>query len=113
MSDDPPNPHPSPRVPRSVHWVALFAAVFTWPLLLVGGSVTVYRVGMAVPDWPTTFGMNMFLYRFWNASWGVFIEHGHRLYGSAVGLACIVLAVWFAAAERRAWMKGLGVFALL
>jgi cytochrome c oxidase assembly protein subunit 15 len=102
----------SPRVRLGPHRVALFAAVFTWPLLLVGGSVTVYRVGMAVPDWPTTFGINMFLYDFWNASWGVFIEHGHRLYGSAVGVACIVLAVWFALAERRIWMKGLGVFAL-
>jgi cytochrome c oxidase assembly protein subunit 15 len=81
--------------------------------LLVGGSVTVYRVGMAVPDWPQTFGVNMFLYRFWQASWGVFIEHGHRLYGALVGLACIVLAIWFAVAERRAWMKALGGLALL
>jgi heme a synthase len=106
---------PDPRIPYrpGPHRVALFAAVFTWPLLLVGGSVTVYRVGMAVPDWPTTFGINMFLYRFWEASWGVFVEHGHRLYGAAVGLACIVLAAWFAAADRRPWMKGLGAFALL
>ncbi len=61
--------------------------MFTWPLIFVGGSVTTYRVGMAVPDWPTTFGMNMFLYDFWNAAWGVFVEHSHRLYGAAVGLA--------------------------
>lgn len=102
----------SPRVRLGPHRVALTAAVFTWPLLLVGGSVTVYRVGMAVPDWPTTFGINMFLYNSWNASWGVFIEHGHRLYGAAVGLACVVLALWFALAERRTWMKVLGVLAL-
>ena len=48
-----------------------FAAVFTLPLLFVGGSVTTYRVGLAVPDWPTTFGINMFLYDFWNAPFGV------------------------------------------
>jgi heme a synthase len=95
------------------HRVAVFAAVFTWPLIFVGGLVTTYRVGMAVPDWPTTFGMNMFLYRFWEAAWGVFIEHGHRLYGAAVGLATIVLAVWFLAAERRRWLQALGVLALL
>jgi cytochrome c oxidase assembly protein subunit 15 len=95
------------------HWVALFGTVFTWPLLFVGGLVTTYRVGMAVPDWPTTFGANMFLYRFWNASWGVFVEHGHRLYGSAVGLACVILAVWFLIAERRGWLKLLGVLTLL
>ena len=70
--------------------------------------MTTYRVGMAVPDWPTTFGMNMFLYDFWNAAFGVFIEHAHRLYGAAVGLATIVLAVWFLAAERRRWMKVAG-----
>jgi cytochrome c oxidase assembly protein subunit 15 len=98
---------------RGPHAVALFAAVFTWPLVFVGGLVTTYRVGMAVPDWPTTFGMNMFLYRFWEAAWGVFIEHGHRLYGAAVGLATIVLAVWFLAAERRWTLKVLGLVALL
>src|SRR3954453_17155754 len=93
--------------------VAVFAALFTWPLIFVGGLVTTYRVGMAVPDWPTTFGMNMFLYRFWEGAWGVFIEHGHRLYGAAVGLASIVLMVWFLVAERRRSLKGLGVLALL
>jgi cytochrome c oxidase assembly protein subunit 15 len=102
-----------PPYRRGPHWVAVCAAVFTWPLIFVGGLVTTYRVGMAVPDWPTTFGINMFLYRFWNAAWGVFIEHGHRLYGAAVGVATIVLAAWFLAAERRGWLKALGVFALL
>lgn len=95
------------------HYVALAAAAFTWPLLFVGGLVTSYRVGMAVPDWPTTFGMNMFLYDFTQAAWGVFIEHGHRLYGAAVGVATIILAVWLAAADRRVWMKVLGGVALL
>jgi cytochrome c oxidase assembly protein subunit 15 len=98
---------------RGPHWVAVFAALFTWPLIFVGGLVTTYRVGMAVPDWPTTFGMNMFLYRFWEAAWGVFIEHGHRLYGAAVGVATIVLMAWFLAAERRRSLKALGVLALL
>jgi cytochrome c oxidase assembly protein subunit 15 len=95
------------------HAVSVFAAVFTWPLIFVGGLVTTYRVGMAVPDWPTTFGMNMFLYRFWRGAWGVFIEHGHRLYGAAVGVAVIVLTAWFLAAERRRWLQALGVLALL
>lgn len=104
---------PIPVYRPGPHRVAVFAAVFTWPLIFVGGLVTTYRVGMAVPDWPTTFGINMFLYRFWEAAWGVFIEHGHRLYGSAVGVATIVLCLWFLASERRTYMKVLGVFALL
>jgi cytochrome c oxidase assembly protein subunit 15 len=98
---------------RGPHWIALCATALTWPLLLVGGSVTVYRVGMAVPDWPTTFGINMFVYNFWNAPWGVYLEHTHRLFGSAVGVACIIMAVWFALADRRLWMKLLGGFSLL
>lgn len=98
---------------RGPHAVAVAAALFTWPLIFVGGLVTTYKVGMAVPDWPTTFGMNMFLYRFWDGAWGVFIEHGHRLYGAAVGVATIVLMVWLLAAERRTALKALGVFALL
>ena len=106
-------PRSSETPPRGPHAVAVVAAVFTWPLIFVGGLVTTYRVGMAVPDWPTTFGMNMFLFRFWEAAWGVFIEHGHRLYGAAVGLATLILAVWFVAADRRASMKALGVFALV
>ena len=93
--------------------MAVFAAFFTFPLLFVGGSVTTYRVGLAVPDWPTTFGINMFLYDFWNAPFGVQIEHTHRLYGAAVGLATIALCVWFLVFEPRRWMKWLGVVALL
>src|SRR3954470_5508213 len=109
----PSNRPPEHSYRRGPHWIAAFAAVFTWPLIFVGGLVTTYRVGMAVPDWPTTFGMNMFLYRFWEAAWGVFIEHGHRLYGAAVGVATIVLMAWFLAAERRRSLKALGVLALL
>jgi cytochrome c oxidase assembly protein subunit 15 len=97
---------------RGPHWVAVFAAVFTLPLLYVGGSVTTYRVGLAVHDWPTTFGENMFAYDFRYAPFGVRVEHLHRLYGAAVGLATIVLAGWFLARERRRWLKGLGLLAL-
>jgi cytochrome c oxidase assembly protein subunit 15 len=109
-------PHPAdpkPTYRRGLHWAALFGAVFTWPLLLAGGRVTTYRVGMAVPDWPTTFGINMFIYNFWNSPWGVYVEHIHRLYGAAVGMVTIVLSGWFLLADRRGWMKGLGVLALL
>jgi cytochrome c oxidase assembly protein subunit 15 len=93
--------------------MAIFAAVFTLPLLFVGGSVTTYRVGLAVPDWPSTFGINMFLYDFWNAPFGVRVEHTHRLYGAAVGMATMGLTAWFLAFEPRRFMKVLGVVALL
>ncbi len=97
---------------RGAHRVAVFAAVMTWPLIFVGGSVTSFGVGLAVPDWPTTFQANMFLYNMWNAPFGVRVEHTHRLYGAAVGMATIMLAGWFLAAERRRPMKVLGLLAL-
>lgn len=98
---------------RGPHFMALFAALFTLPLLYVGGSVTTYRVGLAVPDWPTTFGMNMFLYDFWNAPFGVKVEHTHRLYGAAVGLATIGVCAWLLAFDSRRWMRVLGVVAVI
>ncbi|SIO21891.1 cytochrome c oxidase assembly protein subunit 15 [Singulisphaera sp. GP187] len=116
MANDRLNPIRSASAPAykpGPHWVAVVAAVFTWPLIFVGGSVTTYRVGMAVPDWPTTFGINMFLYDFWNAPFGVRVEHTHRLYGAAVGFTTLILAIWFLAAEPRRSMKWLGVLALV
>ncbi len=94
------------------HWMAFLAATFTWPLLFVGGLVTTYRIGMAVPDWPTTFGINMFVFNFFNASWAVFGEHTHRLYASAVGLFTILLTLEFLIRERRRPVRWLGVVAL-
>jgi cytochrome c oxidase assembly protein subunit 15 len=76
---------------------------------LVGGTVTVYRVGMAVPDWPTTYGSNMFLYNMFEAPWGVFAEHAHRLYASIVGFACIGLAGFYSV--NRLGRRGLFMFA--
>jgi cytochrome c oxidase assembly protein subunit 15 len=82
-------------------------ACATFPLIWVGGLVTTYDAGMAVPDWPSTYGYNLFLYPWqtWLAApWDLFIEHGHRLLGAAVGLLAIALvaAVWFG--DRRVWM---------
>lgn len=93
------------------HRLAIAAAVLTWPILLLGGTVTVLRAGMAVPDWPTTFGINMFLYNMFETSWAVFVEHGHRLYGSGLGLACVALACWFTI-DRLGW-RALGIIAVV
>ena len=62
-------------------------------LISSGGLVTGFRAGMAVPDWPNTFGHNMFLFPFTKMTGGVFYEHAHRLLGSLVGLTALVLAI--------------------
>ena len=92
---------------------ALLTTVCTLPLLFVGGLVTSLGVGLAVPDWPTTFGYNMFLYPWSQMVGGIFYEHSHRLLGSAVGFLTILLTVALWTTERRPWMRWLGVVALL
>jgi heme a synthase len=113
--DSPPNLADLEATPfrRTAHLMALGAAIFTLPLLYVGGSVTTYRVGLAVPDWPSTFGINMFLFNMWNEPFGVRVEHSHRLYGAAVGLFTLIMAGWLLAYEARKWLKWLGLLAVV
>lgn len=94
------------------HRLALLTAVATLLLLFIGGLVTSKGAGLAVPDWPTTFGHNMFLYPWSEMIGDVFYEHSHRLVASGVGLLTILLAfsLWFY--ERRRWLRWLGAAAL-
>jgi hypothetical protein len=64
---------------------------------------------MAVPDWPTTYGYNMFFFPISKWTGGIFYEHSHRLVGVRVGLLTTILAVWLWSKESRAWMRWLGV----
>jgi len=88
--------------------VALVCATF--PLIWVGGLVTSYEAGMAVHDWPTTLGYNMFLYPIGDWLRGprdVFIEHGHRLLASFVGMLTIGVVLVFWRCEPRRWVRRL------
>src|SRR3989441_9471821 len=94
------------------HRLALLTTVATFPLLFVGGLVTSTGSGLAVPDWPTTFGYNMFLYPWSRMVGGILYEHSHRLIGSAVGLLTIALALVLWYKESRQWLRWLGIVAL-
>lgn len=91
----------------AAYWASRFAIVAfaaVAPLLLLGGLVTSTGSGLAVPDWPGTYGANMFLYPIaLMADPRIFLEHTHRLFGSLVGITTIALAVfvWSTAALRR------------
>lgn len=78
-------------------WVAPFgvtAVVAMLPLVAAGGAVTSAGAGMAVPDWPGTYGSNMFLYPIGlMADPRIYLEHTHRLFGTLVGLTTLVLMV--------------------
>lgn len=97
---------------RSFFWLAVLTTVCTFPLLFVGGLVTSLDVGMAVPDWPTTFEQNMFTYPWLQAPMGVMIEHGHRLLGSAVGILSILLVVAAFVLKSSKQVKVLAILAL-
>jgi heme a synthase len=94
------------------HRFALLTALATLPLLFVGGLVTSTGSALAVPDWPTTFGHNMFLYPLSGMVGGILYEHSHRLLGALVGFLTIILTLWLWREEPRAWLRWLGSIAL-
>ena len=85
----------------------------TFPLLFIGGLVTSKGAGLAVPDWPTTFGHNMFFYPWSKMVGNIFYEHSHRLVASCVGLLTIAFTVTVWVRESRAWLRWLAVAALV
>lgn len=90
----------------------MLVAALTLPLIFMGGRVTSTGSGMAVPDWPTTFGENMFFFPWSKWVGPVLIEHTHRLAAAIVGLATIALAVAMAVHETRPRVRFLGCIAL-
>jgi cytochrome c oxidase assembly protein subunit 15 len=84
-----------------------FVAAATFTLLLAGGMVTSTGSGLAVPDWPLSFGRLMPPMR-----GGVLYEHGHRMVATFVGLLIVIEAAWLWRAEPRRWVKRLGWGAL-
>lgn len=90
------------------HRLAVLLCCATFPLIWVGGLVTTYDAGMAVPDWPTTYGYNLFLYPWQTWLFGpfdLFIEHGHRLLGAAVGIIAISFVGSVFLCDKRSWMR--------
>ena len=86
------------------NWFLVFA---TFCLIIAGGLVTSTDSGLAVPDWPKSYGM-------WMPPMvgGVLYEHGHRMVASFVGFLTVIFAIWLALKEKRKWVKVLGFVAL-
>jgi cytochrome c oxidase assembly protein subunit 15 len=104
------------RWPRWPHRIGVLLALVVFPLIWVGGLVTTYDAGMAVPDWPGTYGYNMFLYPIetWlSGPFDLLVEHGHRLLGSAAGIIAIGLVVVTFLTERRGAVRLFAVVLLL
>ena len=78
-----------------LHRFALLTAAVTFVLIFVGGLVTTTGSGLAVPDWPLSFGQV-----FPPMVGGVLYEHGHRLTAALVGVLTTVLAIWIWVREQ-------------
>jgi cytochrome c oxidase assembly protein subunit 15 len=99
-------------------WVFRFTVItvfFTFCLIGLGGLVTSKGVGLAVHDWPTSFGYNMFLLPIdqWLGKFGVFEEHSHRLLASIVGLMTAVLASWLWVQEAKGKPRIIALMSIL
>jgi cytochrome c oxidase assembly protein subunit 15 len=97
-----------------LHRFSKFVAACTVLLILAGSLVTSNGAGLSVPDWPTTYGWNMFTFppSMWVAN--IWYEHGHRLIASSVGFLTIILAAWLWISETdRRWLQRLGIVALV
>ncbi len=96
-------------LPRlGLHFYAVATTLVTWVLVWVGGLVTSKDAGMSVPDWPTSFGYNMFLLPISQWTGGVLYEHTHRLLGMTLGLLTVGLMILLFSLEKRIWVKRLG-----
>jgi len=103
------------RTGEAPDWTSALARVAiaaTFLLLVAGGLVTSNQAGLAVVDWPNSYGYNMFLYPFARMTGGIYYEHAHRLLGALVGLTTVTLAVRLARVETRAAVRRMGYVAV-
>ena len=93
--------------PLALHRFAVFLMCSTLVLLFAGAMVKSTGSGLAVPDWPLSYGQFMP-----PMVGGVFYEHGHRMVASFVGVCMTVMALWLVHAEPRAWVRRVGLLAM-
>jgi heme a synthase len=90
-----------------LHRFAQFTAFSTFLLVIAGGLVTSTGSGLAVPDWPLSYGQLMP-----PMVGGIFYEHSHRMVATFVGMLTVGLAIWLWKAEGRRWVRLLGLAAV-
>jgi len=94
---------------RRLSKLTVFSTLF---LIFAGALVKSHEVGLSVPDWPTTYGKQMFAYPISEMVGGIFYEHGHRMVATIVGFFTMVQAIWLGFSQEPQWLKKIGFFAL-
>jgi cytochrome c oxidase assembly protein subunit 15 len=107
--------HENIDAPVARVWLGRYSkllVVLTLFLIYMGGQVKSHEAGLSVPDWPTTYGENMFTYHYSNWVGGIWYEHTHRLVASIIGMLTIIIMVWLHVVDSRGWVRNLSKFAL-
>lgn len=106
-----PNLNPSEDALATPLWLrrmTKLTAASTLFLIFAGAMVTSTGSGLAVPDWPLSYGM-----LFPPMVGGIFYEHGHRMVATLVGFFVLVQAFWLQKSEPKSVVRVLGWLALL
>ena len=101
--------------PSSDIWLRRFSKLTVFStlfLIFAGALVKSHEVGLSVPDWPTTYGKQMFAFPLSDMVGGIFYEHGHRIIATIVGFFTMIQAIWLGFSHHPDWLKKLGFSAL-
>lgn len=101
---------------KSLRWLSHYTSFLSFAvvvLIFVGALVKSHEAGLTVPDWPTTYGQNMFLYPYELWIGGIFFEHGHRLLASAIGLFTVILSFWLWISPISPTLRIAGILAVV
>jgi len=93
-----------------VHRWAVVTTALTFFLIVAGALVTSRDAGLAVPDWPLSFGtVNP---PRWYAIDNVRTEHGHRVIAGCVAIVTVLLGLRIRKRETDPVVRGLGALAV-
>jgi heme a synthase len=93
----PPGPRPNYEVPVALRRFTKLTAAWAAFVIFAGAQVTSTGSGLAVPDWPLSYGM-----LFPPMVGGIFYEHGHRLVAGTFGVLTLIQAIWIQLWSTRA-----------
>ena len=103
---------PRPRYPETPQpWLrrfTKFVAGSTLFLIFAGAMVTSTDSGLAVPDWPNTYGWFLFSFPLKHMVGGIFYEHGHRMIAATVGFLTVLQAIWLQLRAKKRVLRILG-----
>lgn len=96
------------EISRPLRYFTRFTAAYVVFLLFAGAMVTSTDSGLAVPDWPLSYGQLMPPMK-----GGIFYEHGHRMVAALAGLLTVIQAIWLQVSVERRALRVLGWIAVV